>query len=159
MPHVSNPTPGVFLGGRALRAKAPQKSSGSRSGIGSWIQRGIFLNGLRPVFLGGIRKYNSNEQSMRLLILWWVAASLRAVDLFMGSWGGVVCSQSVFFLVLIYLVSCFLSKVPIRPTYAPGVEGFFTAVTKLAFPNRCHLSIDLRSSGPLAKAPILVRPY
>ena len=80
---------------------------------------------------------------MRLLILWGVASTLRAFDLFMGSGGGVVCSKSVLFLVLIYLVSCFLSSVPIRSTNAPGVEGVFTAVTKLAFLNRRHLSIDL----------------
>ena len=89
---------------------------------------------------------------MRLLILWWVAATLRAADLFMGSWGGVVCSQSVFFLVLIYLVSCFLSKVPVRPTYALGVEGFFTAVAKLAFLDRRRLSIDLMSAPSHGRA-------
>lgn len=72
----------------------------------------------------------------------------------MGSGGGVVCSKSVLFLVLIYLVSCFLSSVPIRSTNAAGVEGVFTAVTKLAFLNRRHLSIDLRSE--LLTKPTLV---
>ena len=73
MPRESKATPGVRL------PEIVGEPTGSRSGVGSRVQRGIFFHGVRAVFLGGVCEYNSDEQSMCLLILWGMVTPLGTI--------------------------------------------------------------------------------